>query len=341
MVTKATKLPRESSSLFLTDGGLETTLVFLENFDLPCFAAFHLLNDVKGYEAIRKYYKGYLDIAKKYRSGFILESPTWRANPDWIEKLGYAPSQINEINEKAIRLMKELRTEYAEELDQVLVSGCVGPRGDGYKPEKQMSIEEAEVYHATQVTIFRDAGADLVTAVTMNYTEEAIGITRAAEAAGLPVVISFTVETDGRLVTGISLKEAIDLVDRSVNKKPAYYMINCAHPEHFINELDAATDDHWLQRIKGIRANASCKSHTELDESTQLDRGNPSEFGKEYQRLRSKFPQLNVFGGCCGTDTEHVAAIAFFLNHNPETSGTKTQSITKENQIFNSDNILL
>jgi len=309
MTKSKTILPNESAELFLSDGGLETTLIFLEGFELPYFAAFDLLKDQNGYEAIRDYYNRYLKIASEFKTGYILESPTWRASPDWIEKTGYPKSAVSEINKKAIQLLVDLRNEWEGKLSTIVISGCIGPRGDGYKAGNMMSIDEAQKYHSGQIEAFSQTPVDIITAITMNYLEEAIGIARAANAVNLPVVISFTVETNGRLPTGMSLKEAIEKVDASVNTPPMYFMINCAHPSHFTNELQDGANEPWTKRIKGIRANSSCKSHAELDESTELDRGNPKELGSEHRMLKDKFAQLNVFGGCCGTDEEHVREI--------------------------------
>ncbi|MBA2499913.1 MAG: homocysteine S-methyltransferase family protein [Chitinophagaceae bacterium] len=291
------------------DGGLETTLIFLEGFELPCFAAFDLLKDDKGSDAIRNYYKRYLKIAKDFNIGFILESPTWRANPDWIEKIGYPDSAISEINEKAIQLMVELKDEFKNDLNNIIISGCIGPRGDGYKAENKMTVEDAQKYHSTQMKIFSQTPVDMVSAITMNYAEEAIGIVRAANVVHIPVVISFTVETNGKLPDGMGLKEAIEQIDSMVEEPPIYFMINCAHPTHFIKELQDGQNEQWIKRVRGIRANASCKSHAELDEATELDRGNPQEFGNEHKEMKNKFNHLNVFGGCCGTDEEHVVQI--------------------------------
>jgi S-methylmethionine-dependent homocysteine/selenocysteine methylase len=309
MAKSQTTLPHKSSELFLTDGGLETTLLFLDGFELPGFAAFDLLKDEKGYKGIADYYTRYLRIAKNFKTNFILESATWRANPDWIEKLGYPGSAILEINKKAVELLVDLKNKFEDDIPTIVISGCVGPRGDGYKPGSLMNAAQAGDYHSKQIEALSSTPIDLITAITMNYAEEAIGVTHAANAVGLPVIISFTVETNGKLPTGMSLKEAIGQVDKSVKEPPVYYMINCAHPTHFINELQAGLNEEWINRIKGIRANASCKSHAELDESTQLDRGNPKELAAMNKHLKSMFNQLNVFGGCCGTDDEHIFEI--------------------------------
>ena len=299
-------LPNTTSDLYLTDGGLETTLVFLEGFDLPCFAAFDLLKNEKGYAALKNYYRRYLKIAKDFNTGYILDTPTWRANPDWIEKIGYPASALEEVNAKAVQLLEELKEEFKNSILSIVLNGVIGPRGDGYRPENLMTAAQAEQYHSIQLEAFSRTAIDMVSAITMNYVEEAIGITLAAAAFNLPVVISFTVETDGKLPTGMSLGEAIEQVDQSVEKVPVYYMINCAHPSHFSRQLQGSRDDNWTKRIRGLRANASRKSHAELDESTELDRGNPEGWALENKQLKELFQHLNVFGGCCGTDEEHV-----------------------------------
>jgi len=310
MASNKTILPNASADLFLTDGGLETTLIFLEGYELPYFAAFDLLKDTKGYNALKDYYRRYLNIANDYKTGFILESPTWRANPDWIEKIVYPNSAMAEVNEKAVQLLVDLKKEFEHEISNIVLSGCVGPRGDGYTPDNTMTVDEAQKYHSAQIEVFSRTPVDMVSAFTMNYVEEAIGIARAAAAVNLPVVISFTVETNSKIPTGMSLKEAIEHVDKSVPHPPLYFMINCAHPNHFFNELQAGRNEQWTKRIKGLRANASCKSHAELDDATELDRGNPQELGSEHRKLKEAFNQLTVFGGCCGTDDEHILAIA-------------------------------
>jgi S-methylmethionine-dependent homocysteine/selenocysteine methylase len=310
MTSRKTLLPNSTSELFLTDGGLETTLVFIQGFDLPYFAAFDLLKNEEGIQALQEYYKSYLVIAAKFKTGFILETPTWRANPDWIEKIGYPSDTLAKANQDSVQMLVSIKEEFQKSIPTALISGCIGPRGDGYNPANRMSTEEAEAYHAAQIGVFAKTQVDMVSAITMNYAEEAIGIARAAQVVGLPVVISFTVETDGKLPTGMPLKEAIELVDESVSEPPLYYMVNCAHPTHFMEDLIAAKDESWTKRIHGFRSNASCKSHAELDEATELDRGNPQKLGYEHQKLKQALPHLNVFGGCCGTDVEHVQEIA-------------------------------
>jgi S-methylmethionine-dependent homocysteine/selenocysteine methylase len=306
MSASTTTLPQLDDRLFLTDGGIETTLIFHEQLELPYFAAFHLLRDQTGRDALVRYFERYIAIARADRLGFILESPTWRASADWGEKLGYSRNAIAAANRQSIELMHELRATHASATTPIVVSGCVGPRGDGYDPGQVMSPDEAEAYHAHQIGAFAEAKADMTTAITMTNAAEAIGVARAARKAQLPVAISFTLETDGRLPTGQSLEDAIREVDAA--SAPAYYMINCAHPTHFADGLPAGA--LWTQRIRGIRANASRRSHQELNEAPDLDAGDPIELGGEYLDIRRRHPQITILGGCCGTDHRHIESIS-------------------------------
>lgn len=301
------KLPQLGGDLFITDGGIETTLIFHEGLVLPHFAAFHLLATDPCRAALVRYFRSYAALAKRYEVGCILESATWRASLDWAAILGYSTDSLVAANRDAIRMLLDLRDEFEDESAKMVVSGCIGPRGDGYNPAVLMTPDEAQQYHALQAQAFCDAGADLVTAITMTYPAEAIGIARAARRAGMPVAISFTVETDGRLPTGETLRQAIEQVDEATYGAVRYYMINCAHPTHFVDVLTAGGP--WVERIRGLRANASTKSHAELNEATELDDGDPAELGRQHRELRRRLPHLNILGGCCGTDQRHVEEI--------------------------------
>jgi len=302
------RLPQiNGNALFVTDGGLETELVFHDGIDLPCFAAFPLLDNPDTRERLRRYYDGYLDIARKLDAGFIVETPTWRANPDWAGQLGYTLEELDAANRSAVALAEEVRTAAAVDGVTVVVSGCIGPRGDGYDPGGAMTAQEAERYHAVQIGTFANTTADQVTAITMTNSEEAIGVVRAASAAGIPAAVSFTVETDGRLPTGQPLRDAIEQVDAATDAVAAYFMVNCAHPTHFAEAVNQ--DGPWRQRLIGLRANASSKSHAELDEAAELDEGDPTDLAARHAALRDRLPAVTVLGGCCGTDARHVAAI--------------------------------
>jgi len=293
-------LPQLSGSVFIADGGMETTLIFRDGFDLPHFAAFTLLDDERGRAGLRAYYEPYLQVAREHGVGVVLDTPTWRANPDWGALLGYSPEQLDDVNRRAVGLLDELRGSDAN----VLISGCVGPRGDGYVADELMSADEAERYHSRQIGTFGGSGADLVSAITMTYAEEAIGVARAAAAAGVPVVLSFTVETDGRLPSGQPLREAVEQADAETAGSVAYVMVNCAHPTHFDDVL--AGDEPWVKRVRGLRPNASTKSHAELDEAEELDAGDPVDLAARLGELRRRLPALTVVGGCCGTDERHI-----------------------------------
>jgi S-methylmethionine-dependent homocysteine/selenocysteine methylase len=305
-------LPQLGGDLFLTDGGIETTLIFHEGLELPYFAAFHLLKTPAGEKALRKYFDRYVLLAKELRVGLVLESATWRASSDWGARLGYTAPGLADANRRAVAILEEIRGECEGDGLTAVVSGCVGPRGDGYVPGNRMSAVEAEDYHSVQVRTFADTAADMVCAITMNYPEEAIGVARAAAAAGIPSAISFTVETDGALPTGESLPAAIERVDDATSGAPAYYMVNCAHPSHFSSVLLGG--GKWVDRVRGLRANASRMSHAELNEAPALDEGFPDELGADYARIKESLPNLNVMGGCCGTDHRHVEAIARACN---------------------------
>jgi homocysteine S-methyltransferase len=302
------RLPQLDGGLFLTDGGLETTLIFHEGWDLPQFEAFILLDSKRGQEALRDYFDRYVSMAIATGAGFILESPTWRANPDWGAKVGYGKEALARNNRAAIEFLLALRDRYETAASALVVSGAIGPRGDGYDPGRVMSPGEAAAYHGFQIGLFRDAGADLVSAFTMTNSNEAQGIALAARDANMPCVISFTVETDGRLPAGETLGEAIESVDAASGGAPAYYMINCAHPTHFNHVLDAGVA--WTKRLRGLRANSSRCSHAELDNAPELDIGHPQELGGQYADLLRRFPHINVLGGCCGTDHRHIECIS-------------------------------
>jgi S-methylmethionine-dependent homocysteine/selenocysteine methylase len=303
------RLPQlDAARPFLTDGGLETTLIFHRGLDLPGFAAFDLLRDEGGRDELRTYFAPYLALARERGAGFVLDTATWRANPDWARQLGYSLDDLDAANRSAVALAEEIRDAGRAEETQIVINGVIGPRGDGYDSGALMSTDEAESYHGRQVATFADSAVDMVTAVTMTNAEEAIGIACAARAHDLPAVISFTLETDGRLPDGQPLPDAIARVDAETSGSVAYFMINCAHPSHFADVV--AEDGAWRERIGGLRANASAKSHAELDEADELDEGDPDALGAEHRALRPRLGAVAVLGGCCGTDCRHVEAIA-------------------------------
>lgn len=301
-----TQLPQLGDRLLVCDGGMETTLIYHEGLELPSFASFTLLNSAAGIATLQNYYARYAQIARRHNTGLIIETPTWRANPDWIARLGFTPEYLATVNHQAVALLTQLRTQW-QDIDPVVVGGVIGPRGDGYVPGNLMSAAEAASYHRMQMNIFAESAADIVTAYTLNYVEEAIGIVLCARELNMPVAISFTVETDGRLPSGQDLRSAIEQVDVMTDCYSAYFQINCAHPSHFEHLLK--NEGQWLDRIRGLRANASRKSHAELDVATTLDDGDPRELGESYQAMMANLRNLSLIGGCCGTDHRHIAAM--------------------------------
>jgi S-methylmethionine-dependent homocysteine/selenocysteine methylase len=289
------------SGSWVTDGGLETDLIFNHGVSLPEFAAFPLVHDAEGGTLLGRYYAGYAAIAAGAGAGLLLETPTWRASPGWGRILGYTTAALDRANRAAVALARAAAD--AAEVSRSRVSGCVGPRGDGYLAESA-DADEAADYHASQITSLAEGGADLVHAMTMTEPAEAIGVVRAARAANVPVAVSFTVETDGRLTDGSTLAEAVIAVETAA---PAdYYGVNCAHPTHVLAGLDGGA---WQERLTFFRPNASILSHAELDVMEELDVGDMPLLVSATQSLRGQLPAVNVLGGCCGTDSRHVAAL--------------------------------
>lgn len=287
---------------YVTDGGMETDLIFHHGADLPLFAAFPLVSDAAGRALLERYYDGYAQIARQASAGLMLETATWRGNPDWAQRLGYDARALTELNIAAVRLVQDLRDRYG--IADTVVSGTIGPRGDGYDPASKMQAAEAAEYHTAQMNAFAAAGVQRVTALTMTHTGEAAGVVLAAREHGLPAAVSFTVETDGRLPDGTTLADAVTTVDAIA--APDYYLVNCAHPTHIAGGV---TDGAWRERIHGVRPNASTLSHAELDEAEQLDEGDPQALAAAHRRLAAFLPNLRIVGGCCGTDARHVAAL--------------------------------
>ncbi|CAB3762004.1 homocysteine S-methyltransferase family protein [Paraburkholderia humisilvae] len=297
----------DHDQLFLAPGGLETTLLFHEGIDLPHFASFDLLKDDAGVALIESHFERFATLARERGVGVMLTTPTWRANRDWGRKLGYSDSELADANWRAVDLMLELRAKWQTPQTPCVIVGTIGPRGDGYQAGARMSADEARAYHRTQIETFAATQADMVSVNTFTYIDEAIGAAQAAQACAMPIFVSFTVETDGRLPSGETLQEAVERTDAETDGHPAFFMINCAHPSHFESTLQTSGD--WLQRIRGVRANASRLSHAELNDATELDEGDPADLGAQYAFLRRFLPRMTVVGGCCGTDVRHADQI--------------------------------
>jgi S-methylmethionine-dependent homocysteine/selenocysteine methylase len=299
---------------WIADAGLETVMIFLEGIDLPHFASFALLDTPVGRDALGRYFDHFAHLARDAGTGLVLDTATWRANMGWAGVLGLDASAIRKANLRAAEFASACRERYASDALPILINGVVGPSGDGYRIETALSAAAAEDLHTSQIRALAEGGVDLVSAVTMTTPDEAIGVARAAQNFGLPHILSFTLETDGCLPNGQTMQAAIAEVDAVTDSSPLFYMVNCAHPTHFIDVLGS----DWVNRIGGIRANASRMSHAELDAMTELDDGDPAEFGRLYRDLGALLPNLRLIGGCCGSDHRHVgAASAHFHHHRP------------------------
>ncbi|MEL6799227.1 MAG: homocysteine S-methyltransferase family protein [Pseudomonadota bacterium] len=305
--TDATRGYLADPRTYLTDGGFETSMLFLEGFDLPAFAACVLLEDDTARTAMIRYFDRFLAMAETAGTGFVLDTNTWRSGTHWADAVGRSPARMEELTRGAVRFAKAIRARWQGRVSPILLNGVIGPAGDAYDGTLALDAAAAESIHAPQIALLGSCGVDLVSALTFGSMPEAIGFARASVKAGVPVAISFTVETDGRLPDGTPLARAVRETDAATGGAPLYYMINCAHPEHF---RDVLTDDAWCGRIRGVRANASRLSHAELDEAETLDDGDPEEFGALHADLSRQLPSLKVIGGCCGTDHRHVGCMA-------------------------------
>ena len=300
-------LPQLKGQMFVTDGGIETHLIFNEGEDLPDMSAYLLNMSERGRDKMREYYRAYIPIAQKAGQGFLFDTNTWRANPDWGARLGYDATKLREVNVAAVAFCQAMQAEFAAAGVPSIISGVIGPRRDAWQYDKRMTVEEAEAYHTPQVAAFAETDADYVTAYTLTNVPEAVGIARAAKKAGMPVALSFTLETDGNLPGGKPLELAISEADAATGAYPAYYMINCVHPIHFASTVRHGGE--WVNRIGGLRVNASMMSHAELDNSPTLDIGDWTDLAQRYARLLPLLPNIRVIGGCCGTDHRHIGAI--------------------------------
>ena len=300
--------PQLSTNFSLTDGGIETSAIFNEGDQLPYLDIFDLLKNSLGCEALHNYFSSYAQLARKYELGLILENPTWRASQCWGDKLRYSTADLAILHRKSIQLLQDIRDEYETDSNPILISGCIEPRVDGYNSKELMTEAEAESYHSKQIKMFRSSAVvDLVTAITMTYAEEAIGICRAAENADIPVVISFSVETNGQLPSGQSLENAIEQVDYATNGAPLYYMIDCPDANHFDTVLPIR--EGWLERIHGLRANVSITNHGELNQVEELDDNNSVPLPFKYESFNNHLSSLKFFGDYSNTSICHQEKI--------------------------------
>jgi len=315
------RVPTTARPLWVTDGGLEADLIHHHGVDLPGSAAFPLLGTTEGRALLTSYYSGFAQVARRTGTGLLLETPTWRANPDWVVALGGSPQDVRRINLESVVFLAGLGemllasgalstaaktgTSGRQSDDGAFqVRGVIGPKGNGYLPERRPTAEEFADYHSVQAAALCDGGVSWVTAYTLSTLAEAVGVVRAARAHSLKVGICFTVESDGRLPDGSPVAAAVEeLWQRSA---PDGLLLNCASPSHIVRALE---DDGWGRLVTGLRVDASGPSHAELDSSEQLDEGDLQDLVRDFQRLTARLPNLEVVGGCCGSDARHIAEL--------------------------------
>lgn len=304
-------LPQTTGSTLLTDSGIETEIIFGVGRDLPAFAVFPLLSDLEGRDILERYYREHVAVAAEHGLGYVFETPSYRSSADWGTTLGYSQEELDSLDREGVAFLEWIRATGSDGLGPSPISGLLGPRGDGYVVGATLTPELARAYHSHQIGVFADAGCDLVSGCTLNYADEGLGIGLAARDHDIPVMLYFTLETDGRLPDGSRLRDAIRRVDDATGGYVSYYGINCAHPDHIEVALGDLGDEGL--RVRAIRANASRLSHAELDVAEELDPGDPVELSSGYSRLLQGLPNASVFGGCCGTSVTHISRIAAAL----------------------------
>lgn len=308
MTTARTLFPRRDGLLYLTEGGTETEIIYRHGHGLREFAMFELMDRPAALADLGDMYRRYLDAAARHGFGALMAGFDYRASPDWGKKLGYSRAGLEEVQHRCIAFLRDAAAPYRQELPDVAICGCVGPRGDAYALNRTITAEEAEDYHSVQIATLKDCGVDLVWAATINNVPEAVGISRAAARAGLPLNLSFTLTETHRLRSGPSLREAIARTDAEAGAaRPDSYGVNCSHPVEFEPALEPGD---WLRRIRSLRPNAARMEKVALCKLGHIEEGDPEELGREMGALARRLPAVDIWGGCCGTWDRHLDRIA-------------------------------
>ena len=293
---------------YLTEGGQETEIMYRHGHDLPEFAMFALLDRPEARDDLRAMFTRYLETAAV--NGFVplMGGVDYRLSPDWGQLIGYSPAVLQDMQLRAIDLLREVARPFRAQVPEILFAGIVGPRGDAYQLNRDITEAEAEDYHSAQVGWLKMAGVDLVSALTFNNVPEAVGLSRAAARAGLPVSVSFTLDSTHRLRSGPSLREAIEAADAALGAdRPDFYGVNCSHPYEFLPALEPGD---WVLRLRALRPNAAMMDKISLCSLGHLEEGDWHELGHLMGDLARRYPHLDVWGGCCGTWDKHLNEIA-------------------------------
>ncbi|WP_159590444.1 homocysteine S-methyltransferase family protein [Chelativorans xinjiangense] len=297
-----------SGPVFLTEGGSETEIMYRRGFELPEFAMFPLLDIPSAVTAMRDMFRAQLDVAAEFGLGFLLSGLDYRASPDWGAKLGYSATALADANIAAIGFLREIAGDYRDQIPSLLIGGILGPRGDAYGLNRDITAESAEAYHAVQLETLKRTQVDFTCAMTFNNIPEAVGAARAAARIGVPLSVALTLDRTHRLKSGPTLGEAIAEIDAQTGlDAPDYYLVNCSHPLEYEPALD---DGAWTRRLRGVRPNASKMEKMELCKLNHLEDGHPVELATQLSNLHARYPHMDVFGGCCGTGDKHLREIA-------------------------------
>lgn len=300
--------PMGSGEIFLTEGGSETEIMYRHGFELPEFAMFPLLDNPKAVSAMHGIFSKQLDVAAEFGLSFLLSGLDYRASPDWGAKLGYSPTALAEANTAAIDFLRDVAKGYEGQVPRLLFGGILGPRGDAYGLNREITADVAEEYHAVQLETLKLAGVDFACAMTFNNIPESVGAARAAAKIGVPLSVSLTLDSTHRLKSGPSLADAITEIDAQTgNDAPDFYLLNCSHPLEYEPALE--TED-WINRLRGVRPNASKMEKIALCKLGHIEEGNPVELGSQLRSLSERYPHMDIFGGCCGTGHSHLREIA-------------------------------
>ena len=307
MADQKTFSPQKEGRYYLSEGGSETEIMYKYGFDLPQFAMFPLLDIPEAVSKMQGMYHSYLDVVAKHGMCALIGGLDYRASPDWGDLLGYSPEGLSEANHKAINFLREIADEYVSDIPEILIQGLIGPRGDAYERNQSITENEAEDYHSVQLTTLKDADVDLALAITFNNIPESIGVARAAEKIGVPLAISLTLDSSSKLSSGPGLAEAITTIDAETNQTPEFYSINCSHPVEYEPAIEPGD---WINRVRGVRPNASKMEKIALCQIGHLEEGDPVELGELCGDLARRYPHMDIWGGCCGTWDTHLDQIA-------------------------------
>ncbi len=301
---------QQAGRYFITEGGIETEIMYKWGFEMPHFAMFPLLDNPQAAAAIKGMYRRYLDVVAKYKQSALIGGFDYRASPDWGNLLGYSASALRDANLQSIQFLRDVAEEYKSDIDQALFSGCVGPRGDAYQTKNTMDRYQAAEYHAIQLETLKLANVDLAWALTFGDPEEAIGVCMAAESLDIPLAVSFSLDSSHHLNTGGSFSKAVEYVDEQTNNFPEFYSLNCSHPDEF---NPAIKQGKWINRVRCFRPNATKMDKISLCKLGHLEEGDPVELGYQMSDLHSRFPHIDIWGGCCGTCDTHLEQIVSHL----------------------------